>query len=136
MKRFSFLLTLVTILLFAGCKEDEPVLIFHPQSTTYSIGGDKDLVVTLDGVKITDKGSTVVFETPDNKIGKITLNEIIPGHGSITVSDIELTEAPDGNGIIFKGEAAVSETEMIVFSGSIINFVMTLDINKVPITSV
>lgn len=135
MKRFSFLLTLVTIMLFAGCKEDEPVLIFHPQSATYTIGGTKALFVTLDGVKITEKGGSVVFETPDNKIGDFELKDIIPGYGSVTVGGIDLQEAPGGNGIIFDGEAALSETEKIVFSGSIINFVMTLDIHKVPITT-
>lgn len=135
MKRFSFLLTLVTVLLFAGCKEDEPVLIFHSHSGTYSIGGTKALVVTLDGVKITEKGGSVVFETPDNKIGDFELKDIIPGYGSVTIGGIDLQEAPGGNGIIFDGEAALSETEKIVFSGSIINFVMTLDIHKVPITT-
>lgn len=135
MKRFSFLFTLVAVLLFAGCKEDEPVLIFHSHSGTYSIGGTKALVATLDGVKITEKGGSVVFETPDNKIGDFELKDIIPGYGSVTIGGIDLEEAPGGNGIIFDGEAALSETEKIVFSGSIINFVMTLDIHKVPITT-
>lgn len=135
MKRFSFFLTFVCLLLFSACKEDEPVLIFHNHTGTYTIGGNKALVVTFDGVKITEKGGEVVFETPDNKIGNITLNEIIPGHGSIAVAGIELAEAPGGNGITFKGEAAISEKEKIVFAGSIVNFVLTIDINTVPITA-
>lgn len=135
MKRFSFFLAFVCFMLLYGCKEDEPVLIFHSHTGTYSIGGDKALVVTLDGVKVTEKGGEVVFETPDNKIGSITLNDIIPGHGSITVAGIELAEAPGGNGITFNGEAAISEKEKIVFAGSIINFVLTIDIDTVPVTA-
>lgn len=134
MKRFGYIFTFLCIVLLSACKEDEPVLIFHSHSGTYSIGGNKALVVTLDGVRITEKGGEVVFETPDNKIGNITINDIIPGHGSVAVAGIELGETPEGNGIEFKGEAAISEKEKIVFAGTIINFVLTIDIQTVPIT--
>lgn len=134
MKRFSFLFSFICILLLTGCKEDEPVLIIHSHSGTYSIGGTKSLVVTLDGVRITEKGGEVVFETPDNRIGNITINDIIPGHGSVAIAGIELGETPEGNGIEFKGEAVISEKEKIVFSGTIINFVLTIDIQTVPIS--
>lgn len=134
MKRFSFFLVMVCTLLLTGCKEDEPVLIFHSHSGTYSIGGDKALVVTIDGVKVTEEGGKVVLETEDNKIGDITFVDLIPGHGSVAVAGISLSEAPGGNGITFEGEAALSETEKIVFDGSIINFVMHIHIDRVPIT--
>lgn len=134
MKRFSFLFSFICILLLTGCKEDEPVLIIHPHSGTYSIGGTKSLVVTLDGIRITEKGGEVVFETPDNRIGNITINDIIPGHGSVAIAGIDLGETPEGNGIEFKGEAVISEKEKIVFSGTIINFVLTIDIQTVPIS--
>lgn len=135
MKRFSYIFTFVMILLLSGCKEDEPVLIIHPQSGTYSIGGDKNLVVTLDGVRITEKDGEVVFETPDNKIGNFEINNIIPGYGTVTVAGIELSETADGKGIAFSGEAAISETEKIIFSGTVIGFVLTIDIETVPISS-
>ena len=134
MKRFSYFFAFVCILLLAGCKEDEPVLIIHSHSGTYSIGGNKALVVTLDGVSITEKGGEIVFQTPDNKIGEIKINDIIPGYGSVSVAGIAIEELPDGKGIAFKGEAALSEKEKIVFSGTIINFVLTIDIRTVPIT--
>lgn len=133
MKRFGYLLAMVCILLISGCKEDEPVLIFHSHTGTYTIGGNKALVVTLDGVRITEKGGEIVFETTDNKIGNIKINDIIPGHGSVTVAGLELKELDGGNGIAFAGEAAISEKEKIVFSGTIINFVLTIDIETVPI---
>lgn len=135
MKRFSFFLAFVCALLLTGCKEDEPVLIFHSHTGTYSIGGDKALVLTLDGVKVTEKGGKVVFETIDNKIGNITLTDIIPGHGTVAIAGLSLSEAPGGNGITFAGEAAISDTEKIVFTGSIINFVMTIDITTVPLSA-
>ncbi len=135
MKRFSYIFTFFMILLLCGCKEDEPVLIIHPQSGTYSIGGDKNLVVTLDGVRITEKDGEVVFETPDNKIGKFEINNIIPGYGTVTVAGIELSETADGKGIAFSGEAAISETEKIIFSGTVIGFVLTIDIETVAISA-
>ena len=52
MKRFGYLFTFLCIVLLSACKEDEPVLIFHSHSGTYSIGGNKALVVTLDGVRM------------------------------------------------------------------------------------
>lgn len=135
MKRFSYIFTFVMILLLSGCKEDEPVLIIYPQSGTYSIGGDKNLVVTLDGVRITEKDGEVVFETPDNKIGKFEINNIIPGYGTVTVAGIELSETSDGKGIAFSGEAAISETEKIIFSGTVIDFVLKIDIETVAISA-
>ncbi|MDE6316964.1 MAG: DUF4925 domain-containing protein [Muribaculaceae bacterium] len=135
MKRFGYLLTLICVLLLSACKEDEPVLIIHGHTSTYTIEGDKTLVVTLNGVRITEKDGAIVFSTPDNQIGSLTLNAIIPGHDSVAIGGVVLTTLPDGNGIAFKGEAAISETEKIVFDGTIINFVLTIDIDTVPITA-
>lgn len=135
MKRFSYLFTFICVLLLSACKEDEPVLIIHGHTSTYNIGDDKNLVVTLNGVRITEKNGQVVFTTPDNQIGSFTLNAIIPGHDSIAIAGVELSTLPDGSGIAFKGEAVISETEMIVFDGTIVNFVLTINIDTVPIPS-
>lgn len=134
MKRFSYLFAFILALVMTACDGDAPEIKFFTKSGTYTIGGDKELNVTFDGVKITEKNGKVIFESPDNKIATITIAEIIPGYGEITVAGLQLTETPDGDGIAFAGEAALSETEKIVFSGTIINFVMTIDINKVPVT--
>lgn len=134
MKRFSFLFTLVVMLVMTGCNGDEPEITFFSKSVTYSIGGDKELNVTFDGVKVTEKNGKVVFESPDNKVATITITDIIPGYGTVTVAGLELTETPSGDGIAFDGEAMLSDTEKIVFSGTIIDSVMTIDITKAPVT--
>ncbi|MCM1293850.1 MAG: DUF4925 domain-containing protein [Bacteroides sp.] len=134
MKRFSFLFAFVLALMLTGCDGDSPGIRFFSKSGTYTIGGDKELNVTFDGVKITEKNGKVIFESPDNKVATITISDIIPGYGEVTIAGLQITETPDGDGIAFAGEAALSQTEKIVFSGTIINFVMTIDINKVPVT--
>lgn len=134
MKRFGLLLNLMCIFLFWACKDDEPVLTFNGHTYTYNIGDDKTLVATLNGVRITEKDGEVVFYTPDNKIGSFTLNALIPGHDSVSIAGVELTTLPDNSGIAFKGEAIVSETEKIVFDGTIINTVLTINIDTVPLS--
>lgn len=134
MKRFCYLLVILIGMMVSACSEDEPVLIFHEHSGTYSIGGNKSLVVTLDGVKVTEKNAHVVFETKDNKLAQIGIMDVIPGHGEIQVGGVELSELPGGNGLSFTGEAVISQTEKIVFSGTVINMALTLDIKRLPLS--
>lgn len=133
MKKILFLFSVMMTLAIASCSDDDPELVFHNYSGEYAIGSDKVLDVTLNSVTVTDKGSSVVISTADNKIASITLKNIIPGYGEVSVGGIEIKEAPDNNGIVFAGQMALNEKEMAVFSGSIIDGKLSIDIKTVPI---
>lgn len=133
MKKLVLLIGLVVTIVFGGCGNDEPVLIINPHSSTYTVGGDKQLDVTFNGLKLTDRGSGVTVETLDGVIATMTLTQIVSGHGNITIGMVELTPAPEGKGYSFKGEMAISEIEKVVFAGTIAGTVLTIDVKTVPL---
>lgn len=119
--------------LISACNDD-PKLTFRDYSGTYTLNNGMSLDLTINGVTVTDTKSGVVFASDGGTIAQITLNNVIEGHGSITVAGVVVTPLPDGKGIAFEGQSAISETEKIVFKGTIIGTDMTLDIERLPIS--
>lgn len=134
MKRYIGLLLILVVTMLSACNDD-PKITFRDYSGTYTIDNGMSLNLTVDGFTITDTGSGVEFKTNGNSIAEITLNRVIEGHGTITVAGVIITPLPDGKGISFEGQAAISETEKIIFKGMIIGTAMTLDVNKIQISN-
>lgn len=132
MKRYIGLLFAVIVTMLSACNDD-PKIIFHDYSGTYTFNDGMSLNLTVDGFTITDTDSGVVFKSNGNSIAEITLNRVVEGHGSITVAGVVIAPMPDGKGICFEGQCAISETEKIQFKGTIVGTAMTLDIVTLPI---
>lgn len=126
-------LTVGLLAAMCSCGSDEPEIIFHSYSGEYRIGEKMALDVTLNSVKLTDKNSSVVVTTSDNKIADITIKNIIPGYGEVPVGGVEIVGLAGGKGVGFEGKVPLSTTEMAVFKGTIIGGKMTLDISTVAI---
>lgn len=132
MKRFSYILIALVAMIMTACNDD-PKLTFYDYSGTYSLNDDRSLEITLDGFTLTDKGSSTDFSWNKGSLATLTLHQAVPGMGDVTVGGIVVTTLDDSSGIAFQGEFAKSQTEKIVFKGTIINMKMTLDMQTVPI---
>ncbi len=132
MKRYIGLLFLMVVTLLTACNDD-PKITFRDYSGTYTLNNGMSLSLTVDGFTITDTDSGVEFKSNGSSIAEITLNRVIDGHGTITVAGVVITPLPDGKGISFEGQCAISETEKVLFKGSIIGTAMTLDVVTLPI---
>lgn len=133
MKRLSFILIALVAMIMTACNDD-PKLTFYDYSGTYSLNDDRTLEITLDGFSLTEKGSKTEFNWNQGSLATLTLHQTIPGMGTVTIGGIVVTPLDNGSGISFEGEFAKSETEKIVFKGTIINLKMTLDMQTMPIT--
>ena len=129
-------LAAAALILPSACADDDAVIIFHSQQAEYTIAGDKQLDVTFNGAVIKFDGAkvTVTFGD-DGSIASIVINNIIDGHDKVAVGAIYISQAPQGNGIAFAGKMALSETELLVFSGTLIDGKLTLDIEVQPMSA-
>lgn len=132
MKFSSFLFSLLIIIGFTGCSNDDPMIKLHPLQQEYTLNGTMKLDIKLNGAKVTFNGASVVVTTSGDEIATIVIKSVIPDYGEVTVGGVNITQASDSNGINFEGRIPLNNTEMLIFSGSLSRGKLTLDMKTLP----
>lgn len=132
MKFSSFLFSLLIIIGFTGCSNDDPMIKLHPLQQEYTLNGTMKLDIKLNGAKVTFNGASVVVTTSGDEIATIVIKSVIPDYGEVTVGGVNITQASDSNGINFEGRIPLNNTEMLIFSGSLSGGKLTLDMKTLP----
>lgn len=134
MKIFKILTLLFVGVLSTACSDDPVQLRLHDMQGEYTVNGGLRLDATVNGAAITLDGSKIKVSMTGDKIASLTIEKIIPGHGELTIGGFEISQSTDGNGIVFGGKIAISETEMLIISGQLVQGKLTIDLRTVPLT--
>ncbi len=138
MKKYlhAAILLLLMVVTFVACSDDkEPQEVnYYYIEGTYTVDGKSDLSGSLDGVPLEKGEGSIELQVPDKDTdplrATITLNNIIPGHNSVVFQQVELTESPDTEGLVFQSEKTENNTEIsITGSVKLVNLRGSMNIN-------
>lgn len=126
MKKFLLLPLLLLLpvgFLTTSCSDDENgggVIAQTYMSGDYTLNGNYNLSLEVDGQDVTEGNPTVKISTPDNATAQIELQNVMSSQSLVKLENVPLKQDTETNIFTFSGTKQLNDGTSITYSGELV----------------